>query len=894
MCFVNGHPVGISKDARTPAEFDISHLVEPTEENVLVAVVVQWSDASFMEDQDHWWQAGLQREVFLYSTARPHIQDIFAKTELKGDAPDGLLHVTVKLGFPGERFPGCEVKLQLYDPDDQLILSDHTETSSDSLTDEWLAPAAPSNQLDFEHTVESPLTWTAETPHLYTLVVTLATPAGEESTSCKVGFRKVEIHDRSLLVNGQRVMIKGVNYHDHDDQTGKAISRALFEKDLLLMKRFNINAIRTSHYPKDPYFYDLCDQLGFYVVDEANLETHAFYQDICHDPRYLQAFVERNLAMVERDKNHPCIILWSLGNESGYGPNHDAAAGLIRGLDPSRPLHYKSALGDYWSGGNWTGGQRVTDVVCPMYPTIDNIILWSQTDRGNRPMILCEYSHTMGNSNGSLSDYWAAFEKYPGIQGGFLWEWVDHGILYTGKDGKSYWLYGGDFGDVPNDANFCTDGIVWPDRTPHPALFEFKYLAQPLKVSRVDGSGYRFRLTNQHDFISLSYFAGRWELLHDGVVTQAGELSGLDIAPHESKIFELPIHAPLELPGEYFVNFHFTLNQPTAWAPAGHEVAWEQVSLSRPKPGTAAKPIQSTSSVLVQQSDQLVCLSASQVKAEFDKATGALVEFGDGTNYINSGLCLNVWRAATDNDGIKLIKDRLIESMKVLSFWDTLGLPALQVRLDSFRLVEKPGLFPKLVIKQQASGRDEWKDFSFTQEYTLLPSGQLMVSCVLKTGPGIIDLPRVGVSLSLPSSLENLAWYGRGPYENYSDRKSSAMIGIYHSTVTEQYVPYIMPQEHGHKTDVRWLELTDGSGCGIKIQGFPTFEFNASHVTANDLYAALHTVDLQPRPEIYLGIDTAMRGLGTASCGPDTLDPYRLLKSKYAFAFTLEIIHGNT
>ncbi|NJD58325.1 MAG: DUF4981 domain-containing protein [Anaerolineae bacterium] len=893
--FLNDHPVGISKDARTPAEFDVSSLVKHGEPNELLAIVTQWSDASFLEDQDHWWQAGPQREIFLYSTGLPFIQDVFALSDLTDNHQGGLLHVKVALGFPGERAQNCEVEIQLCDPQNIIVITDTQKIGSDSLTDEWLAPAAPSNVLMFEHAVPSPLPWSAENPNLYTLLIILRSPGGEESTSCKVGFRKIEIRERMLLLNGNRIMIKGVNYHDHDESTGKAISRELFEKDLHLMKQFNINAIRTSHYPKDPYFYDLCDQLGFYVVDEANLETHAFYQDLCHDTRYTNAFLDRNQAMVERDKNHPCIILWSLGNESGYGPNHDAVAGYIRGRDPSRPLHYESALGNYWEGAEWQGGQRVTDVVCPMYPQIENIISWSQNDKGNRPMILCEYSHCMGNSNGSLSDYWAAFEKYPGMQGGFLWEWIDHGILHTGKDGKYYYLYGGDFGDLPNDANFCTDGIVWPDRTPHPALYEFKYLAQPLKVSRLASSAERFRITNKQDFTSLAWLCGRWELTCDGEGILSGEITDLNIAPHHSKIIELPIRNSFERDGEYFINFIFSQRNATAWAPAGHVVAWEQLPLSRlpvkAKPG--GKQSQKAGKIDIRQTNQHILLSTGPIHAMFDLMEGELTEFGAGVNFIMHGPRLNVWRAATDNDGIKLLKDRLIESMKVLSFWDALGLPALRYRLKSFRLVEQPGSLPKVVIKQLASGRDQWEDFTFTQSYTLLTSGKLVVSCVLIAGPGIIDLPRVGVSLCLQPGLENLTWYGRGPYENYPDRKSSAMLGIYHSTVSEQYVPYIMPQEHGHKTDTRWLLLNDADGQGIKIVGHPTLEFNASHLTDHDLYSAHHTVDLQPNPEIYLNIDAAMRGLGTASCGPDTLDQYRLLKPRYSFSFSMEISPRN-
>jgi beta-galactosidase len=894
--YLNGRPVGISKDSRTPAEFDITSLIRSSEENELIMLVVQWSDASFLEDQDHWWQAGLQREVYLYTTNVPHIQDIFAIGDLTEDYLDGILRLRVKIGFPADCPKDSVVEAQLYDPQKNPVFSQSLSADFDASRDEWRATFSPLNEVYFEQAVPKPLHWSAETPNLYSLIVTLKSPAGIESTRCKVGFRKIEIRNRMLLVNGKRVMIKGVNYHDHDDVTGKAISLELFEKDLDLMKQFNVNAIRTSHYPKDPAFYNLCDQIGFYVIDEANLETHAFFQDLCRDLRYTNAFVERVQAMVERDKNHPSIILWSLGNESGYGPNHDAAAGYIRGVDPTRPLHYESAIGHFWNESGWQGGQRVSDVVCPMYPPIENMISWSNNDNGVRPLILCEYSHCMGNSNGSLADYWAAFEKYPGLQGGFLWEWIDHGILQTYQNGNPYWAYGGDFGDEPNDANFCIDGIVWPDRKPHPALFEFKYLAQPLRVEPVDISRGRIRVTNKQDFISSHWLYGLWELTRNGSIISKGELRDLDIPPGKSKLIELPITNLNRSEGEYFLNFHFFQRESSPWALVGHEVAWEQIPIHKTR-GNNKRPnnSQEISSIPeVIENGKLIVLSQGSVSAVFNQESGAMVKFGSEINLLKRGPMLNVWRAATDNDGIKLLSDRIDETWKVSSFWKSLGLSGLHYHLKSFRLMQKPDQPPAIVIRHSASGRANWDDFTHIHRYTLLPSGKLIVTNQVILGKGIIDLPRIGIDLCLKPGLEHLEWYGRGPWENYPDRKSSAMIGHYVSTVSDQYIPYIMPQEHGHKTDVRWLTLYNQDGYGIKVEGFPSFEFSASHFTANDLFSARHTYELTPRSETWLNIDHGIRGLGTASCGPDTLDQYRLLKPKYEFIYSLELIAKST
>ncbi len=878
--YVNRQPIGLSKDARTPAEFDVTHAVRFGETNELVAVVAQWSDASFIEDQDHWWQAGLQRSVYLYATSVPHLQDVFARADLADtrSVRDGILHVTAQVGFAGESHADCTVEFQLFDAHQRAVFKS-------PLTARVGGPNRPRNEVHIEQPIRAPKLWSAETPNLYTLVVTLKTPhgdasRGDESTACRVGFRKVEVRDRQLLVNGQRVLIKGVNRHDHDDTTGKAVSYETLEADARLMKQFNVNAVRTSHYPNDPAWLDLCDRYGLYVVDEANIESHAFYHDLCRDPRYTQAFVARVRNMVERDKNHPSVIAWSLGNESGYGPNHDAAAGWVRGADPSRPLHYEGAIRNA-PGPRWSGGHHATDLVCPMYPEIKDIIHWSQTSQDWRPMILCEYSHAMGNSNGSLADYWAAFEKYPGLQGGFIWEWIDHGIKQTDETEKNYWAYGGDFGDVPNDANFVADGLVWPDRIPHPALYEFKHLAQPVRVEAVNARGH-IRVINQRDFTSLADLVGKWELTIDGECVQSGRLPPLNIAPREA--LDVTLMLKTDQPGERFLNFRFYQRHVTEWAKAEHEVAWQQLAL----PSRASKPIgRATIPVFAEEDDHAIVLQAGAIRAVFDKAIGTLIEFGAETNVIERGPGLNVWRAATDNDGIKLLQDR--EPSPTLTRWLELGLPHITHSLQRVRLIRAKNQ-PTVEIVQRASGRGQWSDFLHTQRFTLLSSGDLLVENRVRPGKDIQDLPRVGVNLILVPGLTQLEWFGRGPWENYPDRKAAAMVGRYASTVAEQYVPYIMPQEHGHKTDVRWLTLANAQGAGLRVEGEPTIEFSASHYTDADLFAARHTTDLSPRPQVILNLDGAHRGLGTASCGPDTLAAYRLLERAYQFIYRLKIL----
>jgi beta-galactosidase len=881
--YLNGAPVGLNKDARTPAEFDISSRVSHDRDNELLVVVTQWSDAAFVEDQDMWWHAGLQREVFLYSTGTPHLQDVFARGDLTDDLRDGVLRMTVKAGFPGGDCTGCAVEAQLYDAHGKGVFRQ-------PLHADFGEQYKPRGEVTLEQAVPKPKLWSAETPELYTLVVTLKTPAGAESSRCTVGFRKIEIRGRNLLINGKRVLIKGMNLHDHDDVTGRALTRERMESDLQRMKQYNVNAIRTSHYPKDPHFYDLCDRYGFYVVDEANIESHAFFQEVCRDPRYTHAFVERVQNMVERDKNHACVIFWSLGNESGYGPNHDAAAGWVRGYDASRPLHYEGAI-SLWGGRGMEGGERVTDVMCPMYPSIARIIEYAEANTDPRPLIMCEYSHAMGNSNGSLADYWAAFEKYPALQGGYIWEWVDHGIRQSAPNGEQYWAYGGDFDDVPNDANFCTDGIVWPDRTPHPALNEFKYLAQPVRVEAVNLKQGRVRIGNKQDFINLDWLRGEWELTDNGAVIAKGKLPALDVEPGAS--LEVTLDAALPwlsgkepASGECFLTFRFYQRRATLWAPAGYEVGWAQLATPAKVKKTRRGGDKETRRIETAETAEAIVLRAGAVEAIFERETGLLASFGAaGKNLLVRGPRLNLWRGATDNDGIKLMES---PPWKVLPRWLALGLNAVQHRLESIRLVEVAGA-PVVEVNHQASGRGQWDDFTHVQRYTLSPAGVLEASNEVRLGEGVTDVPRIGVDLVLPAALEQLEWFGRGPWENYSDRKASALVGRYRSTVTAQYVPYVMPQEHGQKTDARWLALTDKQGAGLHVDGAPMIEFSASHFTAADLFAARHTYELTPRSEVYLNLDAAQRGLGTASCGPDTLPQYCLLASVYHFSYQLGV-----
>jgi beta-galactosidase len=478
--WVNGQAVGYSQDSRLPAEFDLTEYVQ-VGENELRAMVIRWSDGSFVEDQDHWRMGGIHRDVYLYATPKVHIFDFFARPELDNDFVDGTLRVTARIEkYAALAIDGYQVRLGLFEEDGTAVFEPITKGFYEN--DNVLT------QAKLEQTITNPKKWTAETPTLYTLVLSLLDKDGNflEAVRTRIGFRRVEIVGRELLINGQVVLMKGVNRHEHDERLGKVVTEAMMLKDIRLMKQFNINAVRTAHYPNCQRWYELCDEYGLYIIDEANIESHSLYDRLCHDPLWLTTFMERGQRMVQRDKNHPCVIFWSLGNESGYGPHHDALAGWMRGADGSRPIHYEGAISRHLGEGRWQQGHLATDVVCPMYPQVVDIIAYAEDKTNDRPLIMCEYAHAMGNSCGNLKEYWDAIKRYQGLQGGFIWDWVDQGLVKVDEQGREYWAYGGDFGDTINDVNFCINGLIFPDRTPHPALWEYKKLIQPIQIGDVD------------------------------------------------------------------------------------------------------------------------------------------------------------------------------------------------------------------------------------------------------------------------------------------------------------------------------------------------------------------------------------------------------------------------
>ena len=871
---VNDREVGIGKDAHLASEFDISDVVA-TGSNTLELRVVKWSDASFVEDQDEWWLGGITRSVFLYGTRRTYLADVKAIAGLADDLVTGTLDLSAQVAFAdGSPEHGWIVEAELGGLDGGPLTFRAEAHVVDTIRDRWeptedrgLRIIRAATGVDAALTHVEPLDgsaawqadvpgispWSSEVPTLYPLVLRLRAPSGEvtEEVTLRLGFRRVEIRGLDLLINGRRVFIRGVNRHDFDQHTGRTVTAEAIRADLVTMKRFNFNAVRTSHYPNDPALVDLADELGLYVIAEADIESHAYYGTLCDDPRYLNAWVDRVARMALRDKNHASIIIWSLGNESGYGANHDAAAGWLRRYDPSRPLHYEGAIRD-----DWTSPQTVSDITAPMYPTIASIVDHATNGTQRHPLIMCEYSHAMGNSNGTLAEYWAAIESTPGLQGGFIWEFWDHGLVQRLPDGTTRWAYGGDFGDEPNDSNFCLDGLVFPDRTPKPGMWEHRHLASPVRIAASEKglAGGRIEIENWQDFRDLGWLRAHWELTVDGEPVADGELALPALAPGGRASVELGgWPARSDRSGEAWLTVRFRTAAAGSWAPEGFEVCVRQLRVPSVEAGTGTR---AGATLGGSWSDRVAIDDEGRLRHP-DLA---------------SPPSLSLWRAPTDNDRIGGMG----------AAWTEAGLDRLERRL--------------LGIDRQADGavvvRAELRTggghvVPHVQTFRPLAGGGVQVDERVTIPAALTDLARVGTVLETVPGLEGLTWFGTGPHETYPDRKASGLVGRWHDTVSGHIVPYVRPQETGGRAGTRWLALDDGHGRGLRIDLDEPRQVSVSHHRAADLATAAHDVELVARPETIVHIDAAHRGIGTASCGPDTLPEYMVGPGSYQWSWTL-------
>ncbi|NLT74488.1 MAG: DUF4981 domain-containing protein [Chloroflexi bacterium] len=868
--WLNGECVGYSQDSRLPAEFDLTPYLRQGS-NTLAARVYRWSDGTYLEDQDHWRLAGIYRDVYLCALPHLHVRDYTVRTPLVAGYSDGRLEIDADLLNAGEHGAQVQLKAHLYDNRGVEVIPELAASVT------WLEPGQESH-VQLTALVKSPDRWTAETPNLYRLVLELCDVVGDliETQSTLVGFRTVELRDGHLLINGTSVLLLGVNRHDHDPLQGKAVSREAMLADIQLMKQHNINAVRTSHYPNDPYWLDLCDRYGLYVIDEANLETHGVWDKLSRDPEWQHAFLERVTRMVERDKNHASVICWSLGNESGHGPNHEAMANWVHQNDPTRFVHYESA-----------GREPYVDVVSTMYPTVERIIEMATVPDDPRPVMMCEYAHAMGNSCGNLREYVDAIRATDRLIGGFIWDWIDQGLAKADEQGRIFYAYGGDFGDVPNDRNFCINGLIGPDRAPHPALIEYQYLIQPVVVQAVDLEAGQIRITNRYDFASLAGLDITWTLEEDGVSIQSGSLAPLDIEPGESQEVRLDLTRPDLVPGaEYWLNLVFALKEPAVWAGAGHVVAWEQFRMPW---DAAARTMRyaEMSPLSLEESDERLAIKGDDFSVTFDRAAGTMSSFQiHGREILDQGPRLNLWRAPTDNDMGR------VHAAPMSEMWRVAGLDRLRhlVREVSASVLSDSAI--RVIVREWISPPETTTGFVCQQVYTVYGSGDVVIDVHFSPGHTRGLLPRLGLQLRLAPGLDEITWFGRGPHESYVDRLASASVGRYSGSVDGQYVPYVMPQENGNKTDVRWVTLTDERGLGLLAVGAPYLEVSAHHYTAANLTAAQHTNELVWQPSVTLNLDYRQSGLGGASCGPGTRPEYLLPAQETHFRVRLKGVDG--
>ncbi|HUU83536.1 MAG TPA: glycoside hydrolase family 2 TIM barrel-domain containing protein [Phycisphaerae bacterium] len=880
--WINGRQVGYSQGGMTPAEFDITRFVTRGK-NTLAAEVYCWSDGSYLECQDMWRLAGIYRDVYLFSTPVVRLRDFFARCDLDEEYRDATLHVTASVrNYTGRAAGAHSVAVTLLDERGKPV-------GEGPLMSGRVAEIAPRTDgvVEMQARVVNPAKWTAETPNLYVLLLELSDAEGRvvEVERCNFGFREVELKGGQLLVNGRAILLKGVNRHEHDPDHGRAIPLSRMVQDVKLLKQNNINAVRTSHYPDDPKWYDLCDRYGIYLVDEANIESHGMGYDpdrtLGTRPEWKEAHLDRTVRMVERDKNHPAVIIWSLGNEAGDGVNFEATSAWVRGRDASRPVHYERAM-DY---GNHTARAH-TDIVCPMYTHVDWLLEYARK-RMDRPLIMCEYAHAMGNSVGNLQKYWDAIEAHKHLQGGFIWDWADQGLRKPARPGRengepvTYWAYGGDFGDTPNDGNFCCNGLVQPDRRPNPSLYEVRKVYQYIKTTPVDLVAGKVRIRNAYDFAGLDFVDASWELAADGEVLQSGTLPRLALPAQQEQEVAVPFRKFEPRAGtEYWLTIRFALAADTLWAARGHVVAWDQFRMPFDVPPAGQVDVATMSPVVLRESEQAVNVLGEAFELVVGKTSGAIESFTvDGKHLVSGPLVPNFWRVPTDND----VGNRMPERQGV---WKQAG-PKRTVNRVTAEQIEPQ------VVRITVEGALPAGDSGYRCTYTVYGSGDVVVECDIKPADGLPDLPRMGMQMRVPGEFDTMTWCGRGPHETYWDRKTGAAVGVYSGPVAEQVHPYVRPQETGNKTDVRWAALTNDDGVGLLAVGMPLLNVSAWPFTMEDLEAADHPYELPHRDAVTVNLDYQQMGVGgDDSWGARPHAEWTLPARAYSYRFRLTPIPG--
>ncbi|WP_257347120.1 beta-galactosidase subunit alpha [Pseudalkalibacillus decolorationis] len=871
--WINGHFVGYSQGSRLTSEFEITPYIRTGKNNISVRAY-QWCDGTYIEDQDMWWLSGIFRDVYLVSQAPVHIQDFDIQTKLDQNYHNATLSLGMVLKNETDKLQeNMSIVLKLFDSDGHLML--------DPFINKELTIAAKGEQ-NFSAVipVKNPEKWSAERPCLYHLHIVLKDESSQvvEVIPYRIGFRTIEVKNGYILVNGSPVMFKGVNRHDHHPDLGRSVPYEVMRQDIIMMKKHNINAVRTSHYPNDPRFYDLCDQYGLYVINEADLECHGFelvgnIDQLSTDSEWKKAYVDRIERMVQRDKNHPSIIMWSLGNESGFGGNFEAMAARCRELDGTRLIHYE--------GDSET---KVTDIFSTMYSSVEKVIGFAEEENWEKPHILCEFAHAMGNGPGGLKEYWDAFYSYKRLHGGFVWEWVDHGIRQHTADGKEYYAYGGDYGDTPNNGNFVIDGLVRPDRTPSPGLIEYKKIIEPVAVEEVDLKIGSIRVENRYDFLSLDHLDVSWNIVADGKVLQGGNLALPCIKAGQNEDISIPYRKICNPTNDtdYWLTISFTLASSTAWAKKGHEVAWAQFELPVEVLSKQLHPI-SMSLLSVKETDNTYVVEDADFEVTFNKVNGLIDSWVfEGRPFIQRGPILNFWRAPIDND------------MYVVEEYKKAYLNKLQHRVTGMKFRQVDDFKVQIhVYVRVAPPVYNWA-FECSYTYTIYGSGDIVINTHGKpVGDVPKTLPKIGLQLEMPQDFECVKWYGRGPGESYSDSKLANRFGIFRKQVRDLYTQYVYPQENGNRTDVKWVSLTDQRGLGLLAVGMPHLDFSAHLHTMDDLETANHTCDLVQRDFITLNLDYRQNGLGSGSCGPRQLPSYELRPDEFDFTIRLKPFYSD-
>ncbi|NLO01504.1 MAG: DUF4981 domain-containing protein [Bacteroidales bacterium] len=894
--WINQQYVGYSEDSKTPAEFNITKFIKEGE-NSLSVEVFRWSDASYLEDQDFWRMSGITRDVYLTRRNPEHIRDFRVGSGLDDTYTNGKFSLDVELNTPAN---------------DKNMIINATLSDNGQVIKEFSAPVSE-GKVSFEDEIFNVKKWSAEIPDLYELIIILQeNDIVLEVIRQDVGFRMIEIRESRVFINGQYVYFKGVNLHEHHDQTGHVVDRETMLLDIKTMKTHNINAVRTSHYPQPELWYELCNKYGLYVIDEANIESHGMgygEESLAKNIAWKGAHLYRIQNMYERDKNQPCIITWSLGNEAGDGINFTSAYNYLKSKDTTRPVQYERAEG----GDN-------TDIMCPMYMPVDNMERYA-LGNPQKPLIQCEYAHAMGNSVGNLNDYWDVIEKYDVLQGGFIWDWADQGLLTTNEEGEEFWAYGGDFGPdtVPSDGNFCLNGLVNPDRGVKPHLLEVKKVYQYIDFKPEDSNQGIISIKNKYAFLNLSEFIIDWQIDGDGKVLASGTLAGLEVEPYESKNFSIDYNFKTEPGVEYFLNISAKLKNDQVLLKTGTELAKGQFRLPDYVPASAAD-ITKFPELSVDETGDLIIVNGKSFSVTFNKKEGVIARLKkEDIELVDRGLVPNLWRAPIDNDfGNNLHQRSRVwreagENRKIIStdviqneqIWQ--GPEKNQGKILAANSGSHVQVFFKFNLVD-GSGKPIAK---YNTLYTVFGSGDIIVNNYFKMfEKDLPEIVRMGMNLIMPRRFDQMSWLGRGPHESYQDRKSSAFVGLYKGSVADQYHAYLRPQENGNKTDVRWLAVTDTLGNGLFFEGNPLLEVSAHHNLLTDFESIIrsfggehegpdainrHTTDVKPRNLTSVNIDYKQMGVGgDNSWGALTHDQYRLTDDEYSYSFRMRgIVKGD-